>query len=293
MELKNLQSFLLVAEHLNMSKAAKILNYTQPTITLQIKVLERELNHTLFTRIGNKLFLTPAGEKVKKYAEKLFVVLENLESELEELNGPAGKLSISASEYYCTHHLSLLLNSYTTLHPQVQLKLVPANSQIAIENVLNNEADIGIIACDCDSPYIEKHILDKEQMILVVATEIFNNNSKEEIFSKYPFLAYHGQCNFDGIIEKCFSELNYKPVSVIECGGSDETIRRATLNQTGIALLGENVIKEELANGQLIPLHYCDHYIETSFICLKARSENPTIQSFYNLLKEVWHDVAG
>ena len=120
MELKNLQSFLLVAEHLNMSKAAKILNYTQPTITLQIKVLERELNHTLFTRIGNKLFLTPAGEIVKKYAEKLFVVLENLESELEELNGPAGKLSISASEYYCTHHLSLLLNSYTTLHPQVQ-----------------------------------------------------------------------------------------------------------------------------------------------------------------------------
>lgn len=62
MELRNLKTFQVVANELNMTKAAKILKYTQPTITLQIQVLERELNHSLFTRIGKKTFLTPAGK---------------------------------------------------------------------------------------------------------------------------------------------------------------------------------------------------------------------------------------
>lgn len=56
MELRNLKTFQVVANELNMTKAAKILKYTQPTITLQIQVLERELNHSLFTRIGKKRF---------------------------------------------------------------------------------------------------------------------------------------------------------------------------------------------------------------------------------------------
>ncbi|SNT52598.1 DNA-binding transcriptional regulator, LysR family [Bacillus sp. OK838] len=272
-----------------MTKAAKILGYTQPTITLQIQVLERELNHSLFTRVGKKTFLTPAGKKLKERTDKLFVTIENLERDLEELNGPSGTLTIATSEYYCIHHLSLLLNSYTKLHPQVQLRLVPSNSLVAIEKVLNNEADIGIIACDCNSPDIEKHTLDEERAVLVVASEIFKLNTREQIFANYPFLAYHENCSFGVIINQCFSEINYKPASIIECGGSDETIRRAVLNQTGIALLGENVNKEEIADGRLVPLHYCNQSIETSFIYLKNRSEGPTIQSFGDLLKEAWH----
>ncbi|MFE4524926.1 LysR family transcriptional regulator [Cytobacillus firmus] len=291
MELRNLKTFQVVAEHLNMTKAAKILGYTQPTITLQIQVLERELNHTLFNRIGKKTFLTPAGKKLKEYTEKLFDIVEELERDLVELNGPSGSLTIAASEYYCTHHLSLLLSSYNKLHPQVKLKIVPSNSLAAIEKVLNNEADIGIIACECDSSDIEKNPLDEERAVLVVSSEIYEKNTKEQIFANYPFLAYHENCSFGTLINQCFSEINYKPVSIIECGGSDETIRRAVLNQTGIALLGENVIKEELDKGLIIPLHYCKQTIQTSFIHLKSRSEGPTVQSFGDLLKEAWYAV--
>ena len=48
------------------------------------------------------------------------------------------------------------------------------------------------------------------------------------------------------------------------------------------------MIKEELAKGILIPLHYCEQPIETSVVYLKSRSEGPTIQSFCELLKETW-----
>lgn len=288
MELRNLKTFHVVAEQLNMTKAARMLGYTQPTITLQIQVLERELGHSLFTRIGKKNFLTPAGKKLKWHTDELFSVIQKLERDLEELSGPSGTLTIAASEYYCSHHLSLIIDSYIKLHPQVKLKLVPSNSLEVIQKVLGNEADIGIIACDCDFLDIERHVLDEERAVLVVSSEIFKENDTELIFEKYPFLSYYESSNFEGMINQCFSELNYKPSIVIECGSSEETIRRAVLNQTGIALLGENVIKEELFNGLLVPLHYCTQRIETSVIYLKSRSEGVTIQSFDDLLQEAW-----
>ncbi|MEH7097199.1 LysR family transcriptional regulator [Neobacillus vireti] len=291
MELRNLKTFQVVAEHLNMTKAAKILRYTQPTITTQIQVLERELDQTLFTRVGKKTFLTPAGKKLKGYADKILDIVDDLKRDMEEINGPSGSLTIAASEYYCINHLSLLLSSYRKLHPQVSLKLLPCNSLDVIQKVLNSEANIGIIACDCESSIIEKRLLDEERAVLVVASEIYKKHTREEIFSNYPFLAYHENCSFDGLIEQCFTELNYRPVSTIECGGSDETIRRAVLNQTGIALLGENVIKEELSNGKLVPLHYSNQSIKTHFIYLNNKSDGLTVNSFADLLKDAWHVI--
>ena len=291
MELRNLKTFHVVAEQLNMTKTAKILGYTQPTITLQIQVLEKELNHTLFTRVGKKTFLTPAGKKLKQHTDTLFTVIQQLESDLDELRGPSGTLAVAASEYYCSHHLALIINSYIKLHPQVKLKLVPSNSLAAIEKVLNHEADIGIIAHDCDFPDIERQILNEERAVLVVSSEIFNNNCTEQIFSDYPFLSYYENSSFEELTTQCFSELNYQPAVVIECGGSEETIRRAVLNHTGIALMGEKLIKEELATGLLVPLHYCTKRIENSVIYLKNRAEEATIQSFTDLLQEAWNAV--
>jgi DNA-binding transcriptional LysR family regulator len=80
MELRHLKTFQVVAEELNMTKAARILGYTQPTITQQIQVLEREVGYSLLTRIGKKMYLTPAGKEIKVHADKLFNVVQEMES---------------------------------------------------------------------------------------------------------------------------------------------------------------------------------------------------------------------
>ena len=72
MELRNLKTFQVVAEELNLTKAAQKLGYTQPTLTLQIQSLEKELQHTLLTRIGKKTFLTSVGKKLKVRVDQLF-----------------------------------------------------------------------------------------------------------------------------------------------------------------------------------------------------------------------------
>lgn len=292
MEIRNLKTFQVVAEELNMTSAAKILGYTQPTITQQIQALEREVGYLLFNRVGKKLFLTPAGKQIKIYSDKIFDVLNEMESSIKQLKGPHGTLTIAAPEYYCSHHLSLLINSYITLHPQVKLKLVPYDSRETIEMILNNKADVGIIAGSYENSSIELYKLDEERLVLVVVYELLKEHGKEKLLQQFPFISYDEGCNLEGVIKTSLSEIHYEPVSVIECG-SEETIKRAVLNKTGIALLSENLIKEELANGLLTPLHYFSNRIETSLIYLKSRSDEITVQSFTQLLQEAWQAADG
>src|SRR4051794_17219620 len=134
MELRNLKTFKVVAEEMNLTKAAKRLGYTQPTLTLQIQSLERELNHTLLTRIGKKTLLTTAGKKLKVHVDQLFSLIDEMEKDMEELHGPAGVLTIAASEYYCTQHLSPIIKTYMDKYPNVRVSLLPLNSVHGIQS---------------------------------------------------------------------------------------------------------------------------------------------------------------
>ena len=71
---RRLQVFHAVAKHLSFTKAAEALFMTQPAVTFQIKQLEEHFNTRLFERGHGKISLTPAGEVVLKYAEKILAM---------------------------------------------------------------------------------------------------------------------------------------------------------------------------------------------------------------------------
>ncbi len=290
MELRNLKTFQAVADHLNLTKAAEQLGYSQPAITLQIKSLEKELGHPLLSRVGKRTFLTPAGKVLKQHADKLFAVLGDLEEGLNQLHNPFGTLIVAAPEFYCTHYLSLIIKSYVGLHPQVKFQLISCNSQETMRRVGAEEADVGIIAGTCAMPGMECVIIDHEEFVLVTSTELLQKHGAAYVLAHYPFLSYQEECNLGGFIGECLAEVNYAPNSVIQCS-SEETIKRAVLNQTGIAFLSTALIQQELADGRLTEIHRFSPKGETSMIFLKHRSQEPAIQTFVELVGDVWQTV--
>ena len=276
MELRNLKTFQVVAEELNLTKAAQKLGYTQPTLTLQIQSLEKELQHTLLTRIGKKTFLTSAGKKLKVRVDQLFSLIEEIEKEMDELHGPAGILTIAASEYYCKQHLSPIIKSYMKLHPNVKVRLLPLNSVHGLQSVKDRVADMAIIASDCHEIDMKQMFLEEEKTFLVVSSQISKDLELEEIFHQYPFISYDQDCSFSTIIDKYFKTSELQPQSMIVVGGSDETIKRAVLNGTGYAILGENIIKNELEDGSITILQPISDSITTYIINLKVRSDRRT-----------------
>jgi DNA-binding transcriptional LysR family regulator len=288
MELRNLKTFQVVAEELNLTKAAKKLGYTQPTLTLQIQSLEKELNHTLLTRIGKKSQLTTAGKKLKGHVDKLFTLIGEMEKDMEELHGPAGILTIAASEYYIRHHLASLISGYMGMYPAVRVSLLPLNSVHAIQSVKDHVADIAIIASHCKESDMKQTFLEEEQTFLVASSRLCKECSVEEIYSQYPFLSYDRDCSFSTIIDRYFKKSEQQPQSMIVVGGSDETIKRAVLNGNGYAILGENVIKNELEEGSITILQPVSDPVITSAIHLKVRSEEPNIHTFRQFIQGAW-----
>ena len=276
MELRNLKTFQVVAEELNLTKAAQKLGYTQPTLTLQIQSLEKELQHTLLTRIRKKTFLTSVGKKLKVRVDQLFSLIEEIEKEMDELHGPAGILTIAASEYYCKQHLSPIIKSYMKLHPNVKVRLLPLNSVHGLQSVKDRVADMAIIASDCHEIDMKQMFLEEEKTFLVVSSQISKDLELEEIFHQYPFISYNQDCSFSTTIDKYFKTSELQPQLMIVVGGSDETIKRAVLNGTGYAILGENIIKNELEDGSITILQPISDSITTYIINLKVRSDRRT-----------------
>ncbi|WP_126427852.1 LysR family transcriptional regulator [Brevibacillus marinus] len=291
MEFRTLKTFQVVANQLNLTKAAEILGYTQPAITMQMKNLEKEIGHPLFHRVGKKTYLTPAGKLLKQHVDKLFACMDEMEKSLQLLNGPYGKLVIAAPEYYWTHFLTLLIHSYVKLYPKVKLKLAACSSAEAIRMITSNQADVAIIASRYNHQDCETVKLDEEELLLVISKELYKNIELSSILQAYP-LVYKESYKLDGLYERCLQEMPAHPLSAIE-SSSEEAIKKAVLNGMGVGLISVNLVKDELRTGELVQLHRFTHPLETYMITLKDRLDEITIRSFTELVIDGWAEAGA
>ena len=109
MELRTLQTFQVVAEELNLTKAAIKLNYSQPTVTKHIKSLEEELNVTLLTKINGGYVLTHAGEQLYKHTLNITREI-NLIHGISPLHGDKRIIHFRSHDYYGFHYFIPIIN---------------------------------------------------------------------------------------------------------------------------------------------------------------------------------------
>lgn len=283
MELRHLKTFHVVAECLNLTKAAEMLRYSQPTISLQIQALEKEIGHSLLSRVGKRTYLTPTGRMLKKHTDRIFHDLEELEQDLKRLETPFGNLTIAAPEFYCSYYLSRLLSVYLKQHPQVHLKLVCYNSKETLKLVDSNQADIGIIAGTCNRSGIEEIQIDQEDLVLVADPQVAQGRSVEQLFAEYPFITY----DIEGVIKECLDEIGCKPNATVECG-SEEAIKRAVITQAGFALISDILIEKEVREGSLTVLHRFPNRLSTYLIYPEDQRDYSTVSSFIDVVLNVW-----
>ena len=106
MNLDQLKNFLAVAVNKSFTIAAEKLFRTQPAISTQVRVLEEELGTKLFDRIGKKVCLTPAGDVLFTYAQRLLTLHDEAKLAVVAVNTtPKGKILIGANEATCLYVL--------------------------------------------------------------------------------------------------------------------------------------------------------------------------------------------
>ena len=144
--LKQLQILKTIAIEKNFTKASEILYISQPSISKQIKNLEKNLDVLLINRKKNYLYLTENGKIFLEYAERILSLCEESYRILIDLkNINRGILRIGASQEIGTYLLPKILHLFSSNYPQINLKIQINSTKLIGKHILTNKIDIALI----------------------------------------------------------------------------------------------------------------------------------------------------
>ena len=168
MRLTQLQYFLAVYEHQNITKAAEKLHVSQPSITIALKELENEYHVNLFHRINKKMCLTEEGQIFYTYATKILKDVQELEDSIQDMTGNRNKIKLGLPLQMGAFLLPLLIGDFRSLYPQISLNLVECGAVDIINDLLQEELDIAIAFVESDSALLNQSPLFETEICFCV-----------------------------------------------------------------------------------------------------------------------------
>lgn len=170
MEFRHLRYFLAVADALHFTKAAEGLAVSQPALSAQIKQLEQEVGVPLFDRVGRSVQLTRAGAIFRDHARRALREMELAQVAIAEEEGlQRGTLTIGVVQTVNAYLIPEIVGRFSTLHPQVTLKLDELSGPDIEQGVRSGILDLGIGFVPAGSDQIEAQPLFEEDFVLVAS----------------------------------------------------------------------------------------------------------------------------
>ena len=144
MDLKYLNTFRAIVEEGSFSRAAERLSYTQSTITFQIGQLEQELSASLFEKIGRRMVLTEAGERLIPYVDEVLNSVHRLRCFEEDPAECPGDLRVGVGETLLCYHLPAILKEFHRQAPKARLFLRSMNCYDIRDELVGGSLDLGV-----------------------------------------------------------------------------------------------------------------------------------------------------
>ncbi len=166
MDIRYLEYILVLAETGNMTRAAKKLYISQPSLSQFLTKQEAELGTPLFTRSNGVYSLTPVGELYADYARKVLSLTNHLEKDIQRISTTT-RISIGTSFAAAQKMLITVLSDFRKYYPNVELTLSESNLQYISNAILAGELDMAFVAAPSLEPY-KGHCIEllKEEVLL-------------------------------------------------------------------------------------------------------------------------------
>lgn len=247
MDIQLMRTFLTVAKLSNMTQAAEQLNFTQPTITGQIRTLEQHFGVMLFERVGKKLYITAAGQKLIDYAEKIVTALNEAE---EALSADLGSVNLGFASAMVNYFLLPVLKEYQDNGAPGPITVeMCANTMTVVKGIMENRFDLGFALHHADENCLIQFEIFKEQLVWVAHHKLLEKHNNSNNILDYPILAYKSGGLFSELCRKTM--MGPKIASTIEYTDS-EVLKKAVLDGLGVGALPLVMIKPLLDGGTLI-----------------------------------------
>lgn len=290
MELRNLITFIHVAEQGSFTKAAGLLGYSQSTVSFQIKQLEDELGCLLFERINHTITLTERGHELVSYAHRICALTDEFRESLEEETGCSGHIHVVTPDSVCEEMIYSHYIDFHSKYPSISIKFTTADTSVMFDMLDHNEADV-IITLDTHS-YNKDYIIAKEQQLPMHF--VANSRSKfagcdclsmKDIINEPFILTEYGQ-GYRRVFDMELAKKSLEITPVLEIGRTD-IITSIVAQSNMISFLPDFVTKPLIDAKELCYLPVCDIDIDIwkQLIYHKNKWISKSLRAFIDYVK--------
>ncbi|HOQ10571.1 MAG TPA: LysR family transcriptional regulator [Syntrophomonadaceae bacterium] len=261
MNIEQFEIFRTIAQAKSFTKAAKILNFTQPAISSQVKMLEQNFNVALFERCNTGVKLTDAGRKFYEYGERILALYAEMEREIANISGNNKEfINVGASYTAGNYFLPSSIITFKELHENVHIRLDIGHSPDIINAIKERSLDLGVVEGDY---YLDKDLdAYKVQSNELVIISPPNNRwfdsrvvTLEELMQA-PFIAREAESSIRHFVESYLKTqgISFDDFNIITEISNFEAIKEAVMRNKGISLVPLPVVQREIQEGHLIRL---------------------------------------
>ena len=290
MTIRHLKIFKTVADLGGMSKAAKELHITQPSISQAIAELEKYYGVKLFERLSQKIYLTKEGELMLSFSRHILDSFEQMEAAMNQAVEKSS-LRIGCSVSVGTCLIEEILDEAKERIPQCQISVIVTNSSEIEQLILTNEVDVGIVegilknkdlvitpVCEDELVLVcnMNHPLAKETMVTLDMLQGQDYASRESGSAE--------RNQYEKLFEDAGLQLNR-----VFCSTNTEAIKNAVIHGRGIAVFSRRMVKQEVEHGEMvvIPVRNVAVKRNIDFVMHKNKYMSNEIQMMQKILTEL------
>jgi DNA-binding transcriptional LysR family regulator len=303
-ELRQVETFLAVAEELSFSRAAARLGYVQSSVSAQVAALERELGAPLFDRLGRRIALTDAGRVMLRYSGKLLRLAEEAREAVADAGVGSGEvtgtLTVSAPETLLTYRLPRLLALFHERYPKVRLSVRPSavgrlmgsmrravqEGGVDVAFVLDGPVEVPGLSVE---PLLEESvsvIAPTDHVLASAASVAPKDLSGETVL--LPEAPEYGSCAYRGQFERQLGVAGVVPPEKMEFQ-SIEAVKQCVAAGMGVSVLINVAVDAELGDSKLTALPWEKPFeVFTQMVWHEERWQSPALRAFVDAALEAF-----
>lgn len=275
MNLRQLISFVRVAEHGSFAAAAKALNSTQSTIATRVRELETVWGVELFDRAHHRLQISPKGEEILPWARQILALSDRIGYQLGEPDALTGQLRVGVAGRIAHTWLPRLMVAIRTRHPRVRFDLQLGLTAPLLQRLRSGELDLAFAGGPITDPALEALSLGYDEFAWMASPTLGVPRTQlgPAELASWPIVGLSQDSPHYPVIDQWFraAGIEYRPA--VSCNDMALAARLIRVD-LGVGLLHRTSHRDEVLNGLLTELDTAPVFPKLEFVAVYPRA-NP------------------
>ncbi len=277
MDMRRLEVFYHVVEEGGFTRAATVMNLTQPTLSAAVRQLEDDLGTQLLNRLGREVSPTSAGRLLHGYARRIFALRKKAIAELTSLRtGDQGELLLGGSTIPGTYILPRLVADFSRQHAQIRVSLQLAATATIVNDLRQQRLELALIGGEINDRAFEVIPCFSDELVVIVPFDhqwSTGASIAEQELNNVPLLLRERGSASRKVLEARLESrgVSLDPENMVAEVGGNEALKQGVLAGLGAAVISRMAVAGELQRGELAELQLAGGPLQRRFYLLHAR----------------------